>query len=210
MNSIDLSHGDERARLVAVAERLVEERGEAVSIGQVASAAGVPRARVEAHFAEDIELVDAILEEWYADHIKIMEEVLATDLPPKRKMFEFYVRRFRLTRSRYRENPAAFETKCELGANHFTRVESYVDLADHYLCELIAQAQADGAFPGLQIDEALSLINQMVHVYTMPETLVYLDDRLSEAKLATIVDTLFDGLSGEDRGAAGVTRISAA
>jgi len=84
-----------------------------------------------------------------------------------------------------------------MGAANFERVRSYVDLADHYLCELIAEAQAEGYFAGLSIDQALSLINQMVTTYTMPDALIYLGDKLSEDKLARIVDTMFIGLSGE-------------
>lgn len=206
----DPSPSTERARFIDVARKLIEQNGDGVTLGMVANAAGVPRARVEAHFADDSEIIDAIVETWFVDHIAVMEDLLAADLPPNRKMYEFFVRRFRLNRERYRADPATFEIYCELGAAHFERVESYVDLADHYLCELIAQAQAEGAFPGLEINRALSLINQMVYPYTMAEVLTYMDERLSEAKLATIIDTLFTGLSGEDRGASGVIRIGAA
>jgi hypothetical protein len=84
-----------------------------------------------------------------------------------------------------------------MGAANFERVRSYVDLADHYLCELIAEAQAEGFFAGLEIDDALSLINQMISNYTLPDALIYLGDKLTEQKLARIVDTMFIGLSGE-------------
>lgn len=200
----------ERMRLVRAAMDLIEQRGEDITRGALAAATGVSRARVEAVFPEEIDLFDAVVEQWFEQHVAIMEEVLASDLPPNRKMYEFFARRFTLQRARYRADPAAFKVYCELGAAHFERVRSYVDLADHYLCELIAQAQAEGAFPGLTIDEALSLINQMVHVYTMSEILTYLDDRLSEEKLGRIVDTLFAGLSGEERGARGVKGLRAA
>ena len=139
-----------------------------------------------------------------------MEEVLASDLPPNRKLYEFFARRFVLNRERYRSDPAAFKVYCELGTLHFERVRSYVDLADHYLCELIAQAQAEGAFAGLAIDHALSLINQMVVPYTMADILTYMDHRLSEEKLGKIVDTLFVGLSAADGGARGVKGLRAA
>ena len=200
----------ERERLVRLAMELIEQRGENITRAALASAAGVSRARVEAVFPEEADLFDAVVEQWFGRHVAIMEEVLASDLPPNRKMYEFFARRFALQRERFRADPAAFKIYCELGAEHFEQVRSYVDLADHYLCELIAQAQADGAFPGLAIDEALSLINQMVHPYTMAEILIYLDDRLSEEKLGKIVDTIFAGLAGEDRGARGVKGLRAA
>lgn len=201
---------DERARLVKLAMRLIEQRGDEVTRGALAAAAGIPRARVETMFPEETDLFDAVVETWFAEPTAVMEEVLASDLPPNRKMYEFFARRFQLQRARYRADPAAFKVYCELGSTQFERVRSYIDLADHYLCELIAQAQAEGAFQGLAIDEALSLINQMTHTYTMAEILTYLDDRLSEEKLGRIVDTLFAGLSGEERGARGVTGLRAA
>lgn len=201
---------DERGRLVRLAMRLIEQRGDQVTRSALAAAAGVGRPRIDALFPEETDLFDAVVETWFDEPTAIMEEVLASDLPPNRKMFEFFARRFRLQRQRYRADPAAFKIYCELGNAHFERVRSYIDLADHYLCELIAQAQADGAFAGLAIDEALSLINQMTHVYTMGEILTYLDDRLSEEKLGRIVDTIFAGLSAEERGSRGVTGLRAA
>ena len=210
MNGRAEQPGDEKARLLRLAEKILEERGDAVSLSALAAYAGMPRARIETVFPDDDALFDAVVEGWFAEHVTIMEEVLATDLPPNRKMYEFFARRFRMQRERFRANPASFKSYCELGAAHFERVRSYVDLADHYLCELIAQAQAEGAFDGLAIDRALSLINQMVLPYTMADVLTYMDERLSEEKLGQIVDTLFAGLSATDGGARGVTGLRAA
>ena len=140
--------------------------------------------------------------------MRVMEEVLATDLPPPRKMYEFYRRRFLINRERYREDPQNFTLISEMGAANFEKVRSYVDLADHYLAELIVQAQADGYFAGLEIDEALSLLNQMLSTYAIPDTIIYLGDKLTEDKLARIIDTIFTGLSGEaGDGAKGVNTL---
>jgi AcrR family transcriptional regulator len=204
------SAADERERLIGTAMELIEQRGENVTRAALAAATGVPRGRVEAMFPEDIDLFDAVVEQWFEQHVAIMEDVVSSDLPPNRKMYEFFVRRFRLQRARFRADPVAFKVYCDLGAAHFERVRSYVDLADHYLCELIAQAQAEGAFAGLAIDDALSLINQMVMPYTMADLLTYVEERLSEDKLAKIVDTLFAGLSAADGGARGVSGLRAA
>jgi len=201
---------NERDRLIKLAMRLIEQRGGEVTRAAIASAAGMSRARVEAVFPEESDVFDGVVETWFAEPTAIMEEVLASDLPPNRKMYEFFARRFQLQRARYRADPAAFKVYCELGSTQFERVRSYIDLADHYLCELIAQAQAEGAFEGLAIDEALSLINQMTHTYTMAEILIYLDERLSEEKLGRIVDTLFAGLSAADGGARGIKGLRAA
>ena len=204
------SPDNEKGRLVRIAMRLIEERGEEVSRLALANGAGIPRARVEALFPEESDLFDAIVENWFADYVTIMEDVVAADLPPNRKMYEFFARRFLLQRERFRADPAAFKVYCELGAANFERVRSYVDLADHYLCELIAQAQAEGSFEVLAINDALSLINQMVLPYTMADVLTYMDERLSEQKLGRIVDTLFAGLSAQEGGARGLKGLRAA
>ena len=194
----------ERARLAAHAMELTGRRGAEVTPEILAAETGLSRARIAAIFPEEIDLFDAVVELWFEPHVAIMEDVLASDLPVNRKFYEFYVRRFLRNREEYRRDPAAFAVLCELGARRFERVRSFVDLADHYLCELIAEAQAEGYFEGLEIDRALTLINQMLIAYTMPDLLMMVGDRLAEDKLAAIVDTLFAGLSGKDGGAAGL------
>lgn len=198
---------EERRRAALLARDLFDERGEEIGLADLAASGRIPRRRLEELFEDDGDLFEALVELWFEPLVEIMEDVVASELPSNRKMYEFIARRFRVNRERYRADPAGFSLMCEAGAARFERVRSFVDLADHYLCELIAQAQDDGYFPGLAIDETLSLINQMVSSYTMPETLVYIDDRLSEEKLARIIDTLFAGLSGEDGGARGVNTL---
>lgn len=200
----------ERERLAILAIEVTARRGVEVTPAILAAEAGLSRARIDAIFPEDHDLFDATVDQWFAPYVAIMEDVLASELPSNRKFFEFFARRFRHQRMEYRRDPATFALLCELGASRFERVRSYIDLADHYLCELIAQAQADGFFEGLEIDLALSLINQMVVAYTMPDMLMTLDERLSEEKLGAIVDTLFAGLSARDGGARGLGGLRAA
>ncbi len=187
----------ERERIARHVLDLVKERGAEVPWTVAMSESGLTRARFEALFTDYDDLFDAVAQTWLAPQLAVMEEVLASGLPPQRKMYEFFRRRFVISQARFRDDPHFFTILCEMGAANFERVRSYVDLADHYLCELIAEAQAEGFFAGLEIDEALSMINQMVTVYTMPDALIYLGDKLTEAKLARIVDTMFIGLSGE-------------
>lgn len=200
----------ERERLARLAMELTGRRGAEVTPEILAAESGLSRQRVEALFPEDNDLFDATVEMWFAPHVAMMEEVLASELPVNRKFYEFFARRFLRNRSEYRRDPESFALLCELGARRFERVRSYVDLADHYLCELIAQAQDEGHFEGLEIDRALTLINQMIVAYTMPDILMMLDERLSEEKLAAIVDTLFAGLSARDGGSMGVAGLRAA
>ena len=193
----DTAREAERERIARHVLDLVKERGAEVAWTVAMSESGLTRARFEALFADYDDLFDAVAQTWLAPQLAVMEEVLSSNLPPQRKMYEFFRRRFVISQERFRADPHFFSILCEMGAANFERVRSYVDLADHYLCELIAEAQADGYFAGLEIDEALSLINQMISNYTLPDALIYLGDKLTEQKLARIVDTMFIGLSGE-------------
>ena len=201
----------QRDRAVDAALSILEERGpNALSMGEVASRMGLTVIALQRTFETYDDLLEAVAERWFRGKVRIMEEVVASDLPPRRKMYEFFARRFVLVRERYHADPVVFQAYCDIGNQHFELVRSYVDLGDHYLCQIIAEGMADGYFPGLSIDEALSLINQMISAYVNIALMVMIMDKLSEAKLARIVDTIFDGLSAEDRGATGVHGLRAA
>ena len=200
-----------QARLVEVACSLIEERGgQALTMQEVAVRAGMSPANALRYFESKEALLEAIAEFWFRPKVEIMEEVVASELPPRRKMFEFFARRFVMMRDAYRADPVAHEMYIELGNDHFETVRSYVDLADHYLSMIIGEAMADGFFTGLEIDMTLSLINQMVHPYCNIGLMKGMMERLSEEKLACIIDAMFDGLSAQDRGAKGVTGLRAA
>lgn len=200
----------DRRRLVELAMQVTERRGEEIGRATLAAEAGVSRTLVDRHFPEEADLFNAIAELWYEPDIAIMEEVVASALPVQRKFYEFFARRFVRERERYEADPATFALYCELGSNRFEDVRGYIDLADHYLSELIAQAQDEGFFPDLSINQALTLINQMVIAYTSPQVMMMIAHRLEEDKLAAIIDTLFAGLAGGHRGAKGVTGLRAA
>lgn len=203
MNSPETIEAEKR-RLVAAAMDLISRHREPVSKSSLAADLRMPRAKIDAIFAEDADLAAAIVDEWFAPDVAIMEEVVASDLPPNRKMYEFFARRFLIERQRYEQDPTLFALYLEMGQQYFASVEGYIQLADHYLTEIIAEAQAAGFFEGLSLGRALTLINQMVICYTSPQMMLIVADRLSETKLAAIIDTLFAGLIAEDRGAAGL------
>jgi len=199
-----------RQRFAREAMALMERKGEEVNRAKLAAELGIARARIDLAFPEETDLLEAVTDEWFAPKLAVMDEVMATDLPPRRKMYEFFARRFILMRDNYRRDPATFNLYVEMGERYFEFAQSYIDLADHYLCELIAQAQAEGYFEGLEINTALSLINQTVLCYLQPYLIAMIDTRLTEEKLAHIVDALFDGLSATDRGASGKRGLRAA
>jgi AcrR family transcriptional regulator len=184
-----------RLELLDIAEELVRKRGGVdLSMSELAAAAGMSPSNLYRFFESKEALMEAAAGRWFAPKIAIMEEVVATEIPIRDKMYAFFARRFALMREQYREDPDLFKNYLELGEQHFEVVRGYVDLGDHYLALLVAEAMDDGYLPNLTIDEAVSLINQMIQPYCNPEALLYLDHKLSEAKLSRIIDTIFIGL----------------
>lgn len=205
----DLEAG--REQLLDIATAMIEERGNgALTMTELAALAGMSPANLYRYFESKEAVIEAIAGRWFAPKVAIMEEVVASDLPPRRKMYEFYARRFALIRGMWERDPVVFQTYCDVGEEHFEVVRSYVDLGDHYLGEIVAEAMADGHFAGLEIDEAISLINQMVAPYVNIGLMGLIMPKLSEEKLARIVDAVFDGLSAVDRGARAITGLRAA
>jgi AcrR family transcriptional regulator len=184
-----------RQELLDIAEEIVRKRGGVdLSMTELAASAGMSPSNLYRFFESKEALMEAAAGRWFAPKIAIMEEVVATDIPIRDKMYAFFVRRFALMREQYREDPDLFKNYLELGEQHFEVVRGYVDLGDHYLALLVAEAMDEGYLPSLTIDEAVSLINQMIQPYCNPEALLYLDHKLSEAKLSRIIDTIFIGL----------------
>lgn len=200
----------ERRRVARAAMALMERRAEEVTKPVLVAELRMSRARIDQLFPEDEDLLEAVTAEWFAPKLALLDEVMASDLPPRRKMYEFFARRFILMRDQYNDDPASFQLYVEMGERYFRYAEPYIDLADHYLCELIAEAQAEGHFDGLTLNDALSLINQAVICYIQPYLIAMLGKRQSEEKLARLIDALFDGLSAKERGARSITGLRAA
>jgi len=200
-----------REQLLDIVMAMIEDRGNAgFTVADLASRAGMSSASLYRYFESKEAVIEAVAERWFAPKVAIMEEVVASDLPPRRKMYEFYARRFIHLRTMWEKDQVAFATYCELGDEHFELVRSYIDLGDHYLGLIIGEAMADGHFAGLDVDDAISLVNQMTGCYTNIGVMQYLMPKLSEEKIARIVDAVFDGLSAADRGARAVTGLRAA
>ena len=205
----DLDGG--RETLLALMVELIEERGSsAFTMTELAARAGMSTANLYRYYASKEALIEAVAEHWFQPKVEIMEEVVASDLSPRRKLYEFYARRFALMKSEWERDPVVFANYVELGKEHFELVRSYVDLGDHYLAMIIGEAMTEGYFAGLSIDEAISLINQMTGAYVNIGAMELIMPRLSTDKLARIIDAVFDGLSAQDRGAKAVSGLRAA
>ena len=200
-----------RHRLVELAQAMIEERGAVgLNLSELAARAGISQASLSRYFETREDLMEAIADHWFKPMADIMEEVLASDLPPRRKMYEFFARRFLVMKKKWEADPAKLQTYIEVGSDYFEQVRSYIDLADHYLGEIIGEGMSDGHFAGLEVDETISLVNQMCAPYCALQTMTMFMERLNEDKLARIIDALFDGLSAQDRGARAVTGLRAA
>jgi AcrR family transcriptional regulator len=209
MSNSALQSDSAKDELTQLAMKIIAEKGKKIDRSDLASAAGIARARIEAVFPEEDDLFDAIAGAWYAPDASIMEEVIASNLPIERKFYEFFARRFTRDQERYLADPALYALYLELGEAHFEHVRGYIDLADHYLTELIVQAQDEGYFAGLDIARALTLINQMLVCYTSPQMMLIIDARLTADKLRAIIDTIFAGLAAKESGAASASGLSA-
>lgn len=205
----DLEAG--REALIDLVVELIEERGSInLTVTELAARAQMSPANLYRYFDSKEALIEAVAERWFQPKVAIMDEVIASDLSPRRKMFEFFARRFALMKAEWERDPVAFANYVELGKENFEIIRTYVDLGDHYLAMIIGEAMAEGAFAGLSIDEALSLVNQMVNCYVAIGSMELIMSKLTVDKLAMIIDAIFDGLSATDRGAKAITGLRAA
>ena len=185
-----------RAEAADAALTFIRERGRRATIDDVAATMGSSRVQLHRLFPTESDLVEAAAERYFADDLRVMEDVLSRDLSVRDRMFAFFAERFSRRLAHYRSDPDSFTVLCEVGNQEYETVRGFVELADHYLSEIIAEAQAEGYFQGLTIDQALSLINQMVLPYVWPDALMNLSERVSLEKLHIIVHAIFDGLKG--------------
>lgn len=187
-----------REALLDCVQGLIEQRGGvSITLAELATAANMSPANLYRFFENKEALYEAVAERWFAPKIRMMEEVLASDLPIREKFHAFYARRLRSTIDTYTRDPVLAQSYIELGREHMEIVRGYIDLADHFLARLVAEAKDEGYFPGLSIDETVSLINLMVQTFCDPELIIMLIHSVSETKLALVVDAIFDGLRGD-------------
>ena len=185
-----------RTALLEVVDNLIRQRGAVdISMTDLAAAAGMSPSNLYRFFDNKEALLEAVAERFFAEKIQIMVEVTESDLPVRVKMYQYFARRYLAIVEQYEAEPDLLKSYLEIGQQYFEVVRGYVDLGDHYLAIIVAEAMEQGYFEGLSIDETVSLINQMVQCYTNPDTLFYIGTiKLSVTKLALIVDAIFLGL----------------
>jgi AcrR family transcriptional regulator len=184
-----------RRMLLDKVEEIIRQRGGVdISMGELATAAGMSASNIYRFFESKEALFEAIAENWFAEKSLIMEEVVASDLLARDKMYAFFQRRFAVMLARFEEEPELFRSYCELGHQHFEVVRGYVDLGDHYLAIIVAEAMEQGHFPSLTIDRTVSLINLMVQPFCNPDFIFQLAVLPTDEKLGQIIDAIFIGL----------------
>jgi len=185
-----------RTALLEVVDNLIRKRGAVdISMTDLAAAAGMSPSNLYRFFDNKEALLEAVAERFFAEKIQIMVDVTESDLPVGDKMYQYFARRYLAIVEQYEAEPDLLKSYLEIGQQYFEVVRGYVDLGDHYLAIIVAEAMEQGYFEGLSIDETVSLINQMVQCYTNPDMLFYIGTiKLSVTKLALIVDAIFLGL----------------
>jgi AcrR family transcriptional regulator len=187
-----------RKQLLGLVDDMIRQRGAIdIVMTELAAAAGMSPSNIYRFFESKEALMEAIAENWFAEKIRIMEDVLAADMPVRYKMIAFFGRRFTLMTAQFDTEPALFKSYCELGHRYFEVVRGYVDLADHYLAILVAEAMEQGYFEGLSIDRAVSLINLMIQSFCNPDLISRFAVRPDEEKLAAVIDTIFEGMGAQ-------------
>ena len=186
-----------RAHLLDLTEQMLRERGGgALNLSELAAEAGMSPANIYRFFASKEALFEAVAERWFAPKIAIMEDVTASDGPIEKRLYDFFARRFVLMRDNYLAEPELFKRYLDLSEEHVETVRGYVDLGDHYLAVLVAQAMEEGYFQGLTIDRTVSLINLMVSPFCNPWQMLELMHSVTEEKLSIIIRSVLRGLDG--------------
>ncbi|MGP1282824.1 MAG: TetR/AcrR family transcriptional regulator [Parasphingopyxis sp.] len=184
-------------QLLEAAEQLIRERGPVIpSITDIANACGMSQSNVYRFFPNKEALWEASVERWFRPFNEMMDEVVESDLPPREKLYQFFARRFAEKRRRYEDDRDYFLACMALGEEHPEVVMSYVDLADHYMATILAEAISEGEFPGMTIDGLMSPVNLMLAPFCDPGLIPHYDSANME-NLRIAVNTLFNGLSAK-------------
>lgn len=205
-------HDAIREALLETAEKLIAERGAiSFSLSDIAAAYGMSQSGIYRYFESKEAFYEAMAGRWFDELQDAIDTVMASDLPVREKLYQFFATRLAIKRARYNADPSLFQSYMDLGNEHWEIVRGYVDLADHQMAVIIGEAMAEGYFPGLEIDEAMSVVNLMIHPFVNPDVMVTMERIATPDNLRRVVDTIFNGLGARREGddSAGKPRLSA-
>lgn len=184
-----------RIEIMDVADELIRNKGAiSFTMSDLASAAGMSPSNLYRFFENKDALAEAMAGEWFADLHVIMENLVAADIPVEDKLYRFFAERLILKRNRYEEDPNLFESYMELGDEHFEVIKGYVDLADHYMASILAEAMEAGYFKGLELDAIVSLVNTMMQPFCNPKLMMQMMHLATEERLRMVIETILEGL----------------
>ncbi len=190
-----------REKLIQTAEVIIRERGAiSFTISDLAAEAGMSQSNVYRFFENKDELAEAMAGRWFAELITIIEDLVEADMPVRDKLYQFFARRLAIKRARFDVVPDLFRSYMELGDQHFEVIRGYVDLTDHYMAIILAEAMENGYFEGLELDKIVSLVNTMVQPFCNPNLMMDMMHLADEERLEQVIDTILTGLkarSGE-------------
>lgn len=184
-----------REKLIATAEVIIRERGAInFTITDLAAEAGMSQSNVYRFFENKDALAEAMAGRWFAELITIIEDLVEADMPAKQKLYEFFARRLVIKRTRFEEDPDLFRSYMELGNQHFEVIRGYVDLTDHYMAIILAEAMEEGYFKGLELDQIVSLVNTMIQPFCNPKLMMDMMHLADEGRLRQVIETIMSGL----------------
>lgn len=187
-----------RARIINAADHMIQEKGAiSFTMTDLATAVGMSPANLNRFFESKDALAEAMAEEWFAELQVIMEELVSADMPVEEKLYQFFARRLVVKRARFDDDPGLFESYMDLGDEHFEVIRGYVDLADHYMASILAEAMESGYFKGLELDTIVSLVNTMLQPFCNPKLMMQTMHMATEERLRLVINTILNGLRAD-------------
>ena len=188
-----------RARIMGAAGHMIQDRGAiSFTMSDLATAVGMSPSNLYRFFESKDALAEAMAGEWFAELLAIMEDLVSADMPVEEKLYQFFAKRVVIKRARYEDDPELFESYMELGDEHFEVIKGYVDLADHYMASILAEAMDKGYFKGLELDAVVSLVNTMVQPFCNPRLMMQMMHLATEERLRVVIDTILNGLRAKE------------
>lgn len=188
-----------RSKIMEAADQMIREKGAiSFTMTDLATAAGMSPSNLYRFFENKDALAEAMAGEWFADLLTIIESLVEADIAVEDKLYQFFARRLALKRARYEEDPDLFRSYMELGDAHFEVIKGYVDLADHYMATILAEAMEAGYFKDLELDAVVSLVNTMVQPFCNPKLMMDMMHIATEERLRLVIGTIMTGLTADN------------